>query len=382
MAEWLVPLSDVRFSEEEVETVAETYRSGWISQGPNVAAFEEAFAAFVGSQHAIAVANGTAALQLVCAGLALGAGDEVVLPSLTFAATAAAVVHAGAIPVFADISGLERPWLSASAAESAISSKTRAIINVSYAGHPGEVIALRELAQARGVCLIEDAAHALGGRIGERMVGTVGTAGTFSFFANKNMPLGEGGMVVTNDARLADRMRLLRSHGLTADTWARHTSERSDYEVLEPGFNFRLDEARAALGCSLLSRLESDNAARERLADCYSEALEAIPGVSTAVSLTVAPGLRSAWHIFPLLLDPAINREVFRGSLRDAGVQTSVHYPPLHLTAGFARWSGNALPVTEEYARRTVTIPLFPHMSERQQTVVVEAIRRAAGGVG
>jgi dTDP-4-amino-4,6-dideoxygalactose transaminase len=379
MAEWLVPLSDVRFREEEIETVAQTYRSGWLSQGPKVAAFEEAFAAFVGSQHAVAVANGTAALQLVCAGLGLDANDEVVLPSLTFAATAAAVVHAGAVPVFADICAPERPWLSPDAVASASTDRTRAIVNVSYAGHPGEVTALRELAVSRGVPLIEDAAHALGARIGQQMVGTAGVAGTFSFFANKNMALGEGGMVVTNDAVLADRMRLLRSHGLTADTWARHTGERVDYDVVEPGFNFRLDEPRAALGLLLLKRLESDNADRERLAHGYFQALDGVPGVSAAISLDgPACDLRSAWHVFPLLLDQSIDREAFRHCLRGAGVQTSVHYPPLHLSTGFARWAGKALPVTEDYGRRTVTIPLFPHMSERQQEVVVDAIRRAA----
>jgi dTDP-4-amino-4,6-dideoxygalactose transaminase len=381
MPEWVVPLSDVRFSDEEVEAVAQTYRSGWLSQGPKVAAFEEAFAAQFGSHHAIAVANGTAALQLVCAVLPLAAGDEVVLPSLTFAATAAAVVHAGAVPVFVDICGPARPWLSPAAAEAAITDKTRAIINVSYGGHPGEIDALRALAEKHGLALVEDAAHALGARVGERMAGTIGLAGAFSFFANKNMPLGEGGMVITDDAGLATRMRLLRSHGLTADTWARHTGERADYDVLEPGFNFRLDEARAALGLLLLRRLDADNERREQLAMRYAQALEALAGVDAAIRPDgLGAAVRSAWHIFPVLLDPAIDRDRLRRQLRNAGIQTSVHYPPLHLSTGFARWAKTPLEATEEYARRTVTIPLFAHMSDRQQALVVEAIREAAAG--
>ena len=248
MPDWVVPLSDIRFDDADVEAVAGIYRSGWLSQGPQVAAFESEFAAYLGVRHAIAVASGTAALQLICAGIRLSPGDEVVLPSLTFAATAAAVVHAGATPVFADVRGERRPWLSADAAKAALGPRTRAIVTVSYAGHPGEARELRELAHERGLVLIEDAAHALGASVDSRFAGTIGDAGAFSFFANKNLPLGEGGMVVTDDPELAERARLLRSHGLTSDTWARHQGGEIDYDVLEPGFNFRLDEARAALG--------------------------------------------------------------------------------------------------------------------------------------
>src|SRR5579864_6294884 len=301
MANWDVPLSDVRFTADEVEAVADVYRSGWLSQGPRVLAFEAAFAEQLSSRHAVALASGTAALQLICAAVDLGPGDEVVLPSLTFAATAAAVVHAGATPVFADISATTEPWLSAAAAERVIGPRTRAIINVAYGGHPGQVVALRELADAHGLTLIEDAAHALGARLGGRAVGTIGHAGAFSFFANKNLPLGEGGMAVTDDDELAARMRLLRSHGLSADTWNRHTGRASDYEVLEPGFNFRLDEPRAALGSRLLRRLEQDNVRRAAHARLYLKALDGIDGVSAGLPADAreagapAAGLESAW---------------------------------------------------------------------------------------
>ena len=384
MADWDVPLSDVRFTTDEVEAVADVYRSGWLSQGPRVAAFEAALAEHLSCRHAVALASGTAALQLICAAIDLGPGDEVVLPSLTFAATAAAVVHAGAEPVFADIAGTAEPWLSPAAAERVIGPRTRAIINVAYGGHPGQVVALRELADAHGLTLIEDAAHALGARLGGRAVGTIGHAAAFSFFANKNLPLGEGGMAVTDNDELASRMRLLRSHGLSTDTWIRHTGRELDYEVLEPGFNFRLDEARAALGSLLLRRLEHDNVLRAEHAHRYLDALEAVEGVSPALPRDApgagrtTAGAQNAWHIFPLLLDPRIDRRRFRDHLAAAKVQTSIHYPPLHLTRAFAGSGPSSLPTTEDYTDRTVTIPLFPHMTEAQQVRVLEQVDDAA----
>jgi dTDP-4-amino-4,6-dideoxygalactose transaminase len=376
MPDWVVPLSDVRFSAAEVDTVAEVYRSGWLSQGARVAAFEAAFAEHVGADHAVAVASGTAALHLLCVAIGLGTGDEVVLPSLTFAATAAVVVHTGATPVFADIRAPERPWLSAAAAQASIGPRTRAIVNVAYGGHPGEVLALRELARARGLALIEDAAHALGARVEGAHAGTIGAGGAFSFFANKNLPLGEGGMLVTDDGELAQRTRLLRSHGLTSDTWARHRGDAADYDVLEPAFNYRLDEARAALGLMMLRRLEQDNERRAELAARYAAALGSLVGVRPV--LVEEPGATSAWHIYPLLLDPDIDRTGFRSQLRAVGVQTSVHYPPLHLTKAFADRAGQPLAVTEDYARRTVTIPLFPKMTKKQQSHVIASVVRAA----
>jgi dTDP-4-amino-4,6-dideoxygalactose transaminase len=374
---WIVPLADVRLSDDEVEAVAAVYRSGWLSQGPRVAEFEAAFArhAGVSSDAAVALSSGTAALELACVLTGVSPGDEVVLPSLTFAATAAAVLRAGATPVFADIDAVSRPWLSSGAVERALSPRTRAIMNVAYGGHPGDVTALRELADARGLWLIEDAAHAVGGWDGGRHAGTVGHLGTFSFFANKNLPLGEGGMLVTADPQLARRARSLRSHGLSAGTWARHRGDPQDYDVIEPGFNFRLDEPRAALGCALLSRLGADVRHRSELAISYARAFDSIAGVRPAIQ--AGPAVRCAWHIYPLVLDAGLDRGRFRGLLAEQGIQTSVHYPPLHLTTAFARFAEDPLPLTEDYGRRTATVPLFGHMTEVQQRRVVDAVRAA-----
>jgi dTDP-4-amino-4,6-dideoxygalactose transaminase len=373
--EWTVPLSDLSFTSEEVQALAETYRSGWLSQGPKVEAFEAAFAEYLGSPHAVAVSSGTAALQLICAALGLGAGDEVLLPSLTFAASAAAVFHTGATPVFVDIAGLQRPWLSAEAVERALSTRTRAILNVAYAGHPGESLALRELADAHGVALIEDAAHALGTRVDGRHVGTIGAAGAFSFFANKNMALGEGGMLATSDPQLARTARLLRSHGLSSDTWSRHRGDDVDYDVLAVGFNFRLDEARAALGLLTLRRLDEDNRRRSAAAEAYARGLRSVAGVRSAIDWGSSG--THAVHIYPLLLDDGLERSAFRAQLRARRVQTSVHYPPLHLTKAFARPDRGPLELTEEYARRTVSVPLFQTITGAQQDHVIEAIEAA-----
>jgi dTDP-4-amino-4,6-dideoxygalactose transaminase len=374
---WSVPLGDVRFSEAEVAAVADVYRSGWLSQGPRVAQFEAAFASYCGGGHAVAVSSATAALNLICVALGLGPGDEVVVPSLTFAATAAAVLQCGATPVFADIG--PTPWASGESVAAVLTERTRAVITVGYGGHPGDVIALRALTDTQGLTLIEDAAHALGAAIGDRMSGTVGDAAAFSFFSNKNLPLGEGGMLLTADANIASQARLLRSHGISADTWTRHSGTQPEYEVTRPGFNYRLDEPRAALGNLMLARLDSDNAARADLASEYARGLEAIDGVGPAIVETA--GVRCAWHIFPVLLDRHLDRAEFRARLASAGIQTSIHYPPLHLSPAFAQYARGPLPLTEEYAARAVTLPLFPHLTSEQQSSVLEAVALACGGV-
>ncbi len=375
MRDWAVPLSDIRFSEAEVQAVAEAYRSGWLSQGPRVAAFEQKAATYFGSRHAIAVSSGTAALQLICAGMGLGRNDEVIVPSLTFAATAACVVHAGATPVFADVGGIHAPWLTAASVEERLSDRTRAVITVSYGGHPGDINAVRETADRVGIPLMEDAAHAIGTRTPWGYLGTIGDAGAFSFFSNKNLPLGEGGMVLTSDDNLSARLRLLRSHGLTSGTWERHSGAADSYDVAEPGFNFRLDEPRAALATMLLARLESGNECRRKLAGEYERALESIEGASPVLSSLLAPG--ASFHIYPVVLDTDISRAEVRASLAAAGIQTTVHYPPLHRTSGFARFGPASLPLTEEYARRTLTLPLFPHMTDGQHERVCAALASA-----
>lgn len=370
-----MPLADVRVSDEDIAEAVDTYRSGWLSMGPRTERFEEALAAYAGARHAFAVANGTAALHLACAAAGLKAGDEVVVPSLTFVATVNAVAYTGATPVFADVAGLDAPWLSAEAAERAITPRTRAIMTMSYGGHAGETSALRELCERRGLILLEDAAHAIGSRHRGRHLGTFGLAGAFSFFSNKNLAVGEGGAVLTDDDGVAERVRLQRSHGMTTLTWDRHRGHASSYDVVALGFNYRMDEPRAALARARLARLDEENARRGERVRGYRERLAGVGGV--ALLREPEAGDVPAHHIFPIVLDEGVDREAFRRSLAERGVQTSVHYPPAHRFSIYAPGAPE-LPLTDAYAARSVTLPLFAHMTDEQLELVVDAVRDAA----
>jgi dTDP-4-amino-4,6-dideoxygalactose transaminase len=374
MVHWRVPLADVVVAESDIQAIADVYRSGWLSMGPETAAFEADFAAYTGAAHAVAVTNGTAALHLVCLATGLGPGDEVIVPSMTFVATVNAIAYVGATPVFADIAGLTEPWLAADAAAAAITRRTKAVMTMTYGGHPGETLRLAELAADHGLALLEDAAHAAGTRAGDRHAGTVGTAGAFSFFSNKNLAVGEGGMVVTGDADLAARVRLLRSHGMTSLTWDRHRGHASSYDVVARGFNYRIDEPRAALARRRLARLDLENARRAQLDARYRAAFADVGGIVAA--LPPAPGTRSAHHLFTVVLEEGIDRARFREALAARGIQTSLHYPPAHRFSVFADGAPR-LPVTDAYGDRAVTLPLFATMTDEQHDWVLDAVRNA-----
>ncbi|MEA2399555.1 MAG: hypothetical protein QOK25_3111 [Thermoleophilaceae bacterium] len=374
MPEWKVPLADVVVPPGDIEAVVAAYRSGWLSMGPRTELLEEAFAGYTGAGHALAVANGTAGLHLICAAAGLGPGDEVVVPSLTFVATVNSIAYTGARPVFADIAGPTEPWLSASSVAAALTPRTRAIMTMAYGGHPGEIEALRALADERGLTLLEDAAHAAGSRLHGRHLGTFGAAGAFSFFSNKNLGIGEGGMVVTSDDDLAARMRLLRSHGMTTLTWDRHRGHASGYDVVALGFNYRIDEPRAALASSKLERLDEENAQRAELDGRYRDAIASIEGVEPA--LPPLEGAQSAHHLFTVVAGRDVDREQVRRELAERGVQTSVHYPPVHRFSIYSDGDWN-LPLTEAYGDATMTLPMFAHMTAPQQDLVIESLAAA-----
>jgi dTDP-4-amino-4,6-dideoxygalactose transaminase len=375
MAQWTVPLADVVVPEEDIAAVADVYRSGWLSMGPETEALEREFAAYTGVKHALAATNGTAALHLICVAAGLGPGDEVVVPSMTFVATVNAIAYTGATPVFADVVSLTEPWLDPDAVEAVLTDRTTAIMTMAYGGHPGRTAALCQLARERGLVVLEDAAHAIGSRLGDRHLGTFGLAGAFSFFSNKNLAVGEGGMVVADDDAVAARMRLLRSHGMTTLTWDRHRGHASAYDVVELGFNYRIDEPRAALGRRRLARLDDDNARRAELDSRYRELLAGVDGLTPA--LPPIDGARLAHHLFTVVLDEGVDRTRFRETLAVRGVQTSVHYPPAHRFSIYATQA--ELPVTDAYGDRAVTLPMFATMTIDQQNEVVDAIRAALG---
>jgi len=371
MPTWTVPLADVVVPDDDIAAVAAVYRSGWLSLGPETAALEEEFAVYAGARHAVAVTNGTAALHLICVASGLGPGDEVVVPSMTFVATVNAIAYTGATPVFADVVAPAEPWLDPGAVAAALTERTRAIMTMAYGGHPGEIGALAGLARARGLMLLEDAAHAAGswGADG-RHLGTVGLAGAFSFFSNKNLAVGEGGMVVTDDAAVAARVRLLRSHGMTTLSWDRHRGHASGYDVVDLGFNYRLDEPRAALARRRLTRLDAENDQRRVLDARYRERLAGLGRLTCA--LVPPPGTRLAHHLFTVVLDEDVDRDALRAALAARGVQTSVHYPPAHRFSIYA--GGAPLPVTESYGASAVSLPMFASMTIEQQDTVVEAL--------
>ncbi|HEY6071919.1 MAG TPA: DegT/DnrJ/EryC1/StrS family aminotransferase, partial [Anaerolineales bacterium] len=253
--DWRVPLADIDFDEEEAQAAADVVRSRWLSMGAVTQQFEEEFAAFIGSKYTLAVTNATAALHLACLSAGLGPGDEVIVPSLTFVATANAIRYTGAVPVFADVESLDWLTISPASIEACITGKTRAIMVMHYAGFACNMPAIMEIARRHGLVVLEDSAHAIGSRLEGRGLGTWGAVGCYSFFSNKNMTTGEGGMLATDDPALAERLRLLRSHGMTTLSWDRHQGHASAYDVVDLGYNYRIDEIRSAIGRVQLRKL-------------------------------------------------------------------------------------------------------------------------------
>ena len=368
---WRVPLSDVIVDDELADAALGVVRSGWWSMGPQVQEFEGDFASFCGAKHALAVANGTASLHLALLAVGLAPGDEVIVPSLNFVAAANAIVHSGGTPVFCDIAGPDEPNPDPGDIEAAVGPRTKAILTLHYGGFPCDMDAIAAIAERHGLAIVEDAAHAPGASFRGRMCGMLGSIGCFSFFANKNLPVGEGGMIVTDDDALAERMRLLRSHGMTTLTWDRHRGHASSYDVVTAGLNYRLDELRAAIGLVQLSRLPDENAARAKTSARYREALDGKQGLSMPFRHD-DERREPSHHLAVVLLPEGTDRDAVRSSLRDKGVQTSVHYPPIHLFTYYREtFAPRPLPRTEAVAERLLTLPLFGRMSDAQVDTVV-----------
>jgi dTDP-4-amino-4,6-dideoxygalactose transaminase len=373
---WVVPLSDVLVDDEIEQAVLAVVRSGWWSMGPQVAEFEREFASFCGAAHAFSVTNGTAALHLALLALGCGPGDEVLVPSLNFVAAANTIGHVGATPVFCDITSTADLTVNPEDLEAAIGPATRAIVVMHYGGHPCQMDEILELAARRGLAVIEDAAHAPGATYRGRLCGTIGDVGCFSFFSNKNLPVGEGGMVVTNDDALAEKIRLLRSHGMTTLTWDRHRGHAHSYDVVAQGFNYRLDEIRAAIGRVQLSRVERQNAERARVVAFYRAALDGTNGLK--MPLPPNPDTAPAHHLAVVLTPPARSRDDVRAFLAERRIQTSVHYPPIHRFSAYRELGARRpLPTTEDVAERLVTLPLYPHMTDDDALAVVTALLAA-----
>jgi dTDP-4-amino-4,6-dideoxygalactose transaminase len=375
--EWRYMLSDVSFGPEEEAAVIGVIRSKWLSMGPRTAQLEARFASYIGCRFALAVSNCTAALHLAVLAAGVGKDDEVVVPSLSFVATANAVRYVGATPVFAEIESLERPLMSVADVRKKITPRTRAIIPMHYAGYPCDMDELRTLSRSQGLRIIEDDAHAVGSKLGSDKCGAMGDIGCFSFFANKNLPAGEGGMLTTSDPALYEHMKLRRSHGMTTLSWDRFKGHSFSYDVVDVGFNFRMPELTAAVALAQLEKLDRHNAERERVFAAYMRHLGQSSKLSIPFSHEPSPGAR---HIFPVLLADGIDRNGVMQRLRAAGIQTSIHYSPIHGFSQYQKLFANApvrLPLTEAYAARVVTLPFHQGLADSDVAAIAEAVTDA-----
>ena len=374
---WKYPLSDIDLGKEEEREILKVIGSRWLSTGPVTERFEKAFSEYLGGGYAIAVSNGTAALHLALAALDIERGDEVILPSLTFIATANAVLYVGAKPVFADIIGEEDLTISPEEIKKKITKKTKAIMVMHYGGYPCDMKAILGIARRYGLYVIEDAAHAPGAKYQGRRCGLIGHVGCFSFFSNKNMVTGEGGMVVTRNEAWAGKVRRMRSHGMEALSWDKYRGHLSAYDIRGLGYNYRTTEIQSALGLVQLQKLDKNNRMRRRLVEIYRKELQASDEISIPFSTFKG---NPSYHLFPILLAPSVNRNRAMERLRDFGIQTSLHYPPVHLFSLYRQRFGfekGVLPKTEDVTRREMTLPLHPRMNEKDVKWIAKKVREA-----
>ena len=364
--------------EDEIQAVVETLRSGWLTTGPKVRQFEEDFARYIGCRHAVAVNSATSALHLALEAVGIKAGDEVLVPTLTFAATAAVVLHLQAKPRLVDCRP-ETLNLDPDQIERAITAKTRAIIPVHISGLPCEMGRILEIAKAHNLRVIEDAAHALPARFQEQRVGTIGDITCFSFYATKTITTGEGGMATTENPEWAERMRIMGLHGISKDAWKRYTAEGSwYYEILSPGYKYNLTDLAAAIGIQQLKKCDQFWQARQRIAALYTEGFQDMPEITTPA---LAREGQHAWHLYILQLNLErlrISRNEFVELLKQYQIGTSVHFIPLHLHPYYRETFGyrpQDLPQASAAFERIVSLPLYPKMTEAQVQHVISAVR-------
>lgn len=380
MSEWRIPLSDLDYDMAEEEAVLRVLRSKWLSMGAEVEAFEREFASSVGSKYAIAVTNGTAALQLAFLALGIGPGDEVIQPAINFVAAANMTVATGASPVFADILGIDEPTIEPAEISRRITTHTKAVVVMHYAGYLSRMSTISEICRNQGLALIEDACHAVGAQYLDpehkspngKMAGNLGDIGCFSFFSNKNMAVGEGGMVTTNHESLAQTIRLLRSHGMTTLTWDRHQGHADTYDVQLNGLNCRLDEIHAALGRTQLQKLQKNNERRKQLVSNYKRQLSGLDGWVFPFANYQGS---SSYHLAVLVAPDGDHRSRVTRALKEARIQTSLHYPYIPSFKAFKEIPADSLERSKEYAQRAITLPLFPGMTELQVEETCSIIR-------
>jgi len=374
----LLPYGRHAIDEDDIAAVSRVLRSDWLTSGPMVGEFERALARTVGAGHAVAVSNGTAALHAAMFAIGIGPGDEVIVPPMTFAATANAVVYQGGTPVFADVRA-DTLLLDPAAVAQAITPKTRAIIAVDYGGQSCDYDGLRSVIGDRTIALVADACHALGARDRGRPVGTLADLTAFSLHPVKHVTTGEGGAIATADEGMAARMRMFRNHGITSDHQQRSAQSSWMYEIVELGYNYRLTDIQCALGLSQLSKLPARIARRQAIAAEYDRAFASIAEVSP---LALRDGVSHAYHLYVVRMETsalACDRATLFNALRREGIGVNVHYIPVHLHPFYRQRFGfgpGLCPVAEAAYEQLITLPMFPAMTARDVQDVIDAVTK------
>jgi perosamine synthetase len=376
--ETLLPYSRQSIDEVDIQSVVEVLRSEWLTTGPRVGEFEEAFAAHVGAKHAVTFSSGTAALHGTAFAAGLKAGDEAITTPLTFVATSNCVLYQGARPVFADVCA-DTLNLDPEKAAAKITPHTRAIFPADYAGHPADLDAILARAAGQGLTVIEDASHALGSTYRQRYVGSLAHMTTFSFHPVKHLATGEGGMVTTDEPKFAKALRRFRNHGIDGNGRQRQASGSWFYEMEALGFNYRLTDVACALGLSQLAKLETNLARRRAIVARYAEAFSPLPGV---IPPAVRDNVNPAWHLYPIRLEVeklvADRTQIFR-ALRAENIGVNVHYIPVHLHPYYRErfgYRGGEFPIAEDAYGRLISLPMFHGMSDQDVEDVVSAVHK------
>jgi perosamine synthetase len=370
-----LPYGKQEIGDADIKAVVEALCSGWLTTGPRVSEFEIAFAAYCGASEGVAVNSGTAALHCAMRGAGVGAGDEVIVPAITFAASANAALYEGAVPVFADIEA-DTLLIDPVSVAMKITQKTRAIVAVDYAGQPADYDALRVLTRGRDIAIIADACHAPGATYKGRNTGTLGDISCFSFHPVKHLTTCEGGIAVTDDAEMAAHMRRFRNHGIDSDHRTREANGAYAYDMTELGYNYRLPDVQCALGMAQLTRLPAWVVARQKIAAMYDVALA---GMAEVTPLRTYADRTNAHHLYVVELANHVNRDIAFTRLREEGIGVNVHYTPVYMHSHYRRlgYQPGLAPVAEAVSRRILTLPMFPAMTGDDVARVVSALARA-----
>jgi len=367
-----VPLFDLNYGEEEEKAVLNVLAGKWLTMGQETELLEHEFAAFCGVKHAIAVSSCTTALHLACLAAGVKNNTEVICPSLSFVATANCILYAGGKVVFADVNSSDDWTISPEDIAGKITPQTQAIIVMHYGGFSCRMDKIKKIAQINKIPIIEDAAHAPGAAYQGQKLGAWGDIACFSFFSNKNISTGEGGIVCTNNDEYASRIRSMRSHGMTSVTLDRHLGRALSYDVTTLGYNYRIDEIHAALARVQLKKLSAGNDHRRNAAEQYKKRLIKIDKIKVPF---LKDSFEANYHIFPILLDKTIDRQALMFFMRERGIQTSIHFPPIHQFSYYRNLMGDhSLPLTESIARHELTLPMFVGITDDQVDYVVDQL--------